>query len=130
GNRDRTLTDRMNLLDQLFGGKIAEQASSLLYRALQSTREASLSASLVRLIEAAAHRREQLVVTATAARPLSQAQIDRLRTMIERGYGRSAHINVAVDQSVIGGLHLQIGDEVVDATVLARLDEARRRMAG
>src|SRR5699024_3375810 len=76
GNRDRVLTDRMNLLDQLFGGMIAEQASSRLYRALQSTREASLSASLVRLIEAAARRREQLVVTATAARPLSSAQID------------------------------------------------------
>jgi len=130
GNKDRPMADRMQLLDQLFGGKVAPQVTTLLHRALQSTREASLSASLVHLIEAAAQRREQLVVTATAARPLSQAQIDRLRTMVERGYGRSAHINVAVDPGVIGGLHLQIGDEVVDATVLARLDEARRRMAG
>lgn len=130
GNRDRDLADRASLLRDLFGGKVAPQAQTLLQRALQSAREASLSASLVRLIEAAAQRREQLVVTATAARPLSQTQIDRLRTIVERGYGRSAHINVAVDPDVIGGLHLQIGDEVVDATMLARLDEARRRLAG
>ena len=130
GNKDRSLAERGALLDELFSAKVAPQATALLHRALQSSREASLSASLVRLIEAAAQRREQLVVTATAARPLTQAQIDRLRTIVERGYARSAHINVAVDPDVIGGLHLQIGDEVVDATMLARLDEARRRLAG
>jgi F-type H+-transporting ATPase subunit delta len=31
---------------------------------------------------------------------------------------------------VIGGLRVQVGSELVDGTVTARLDEARRRMAG
>lgn len=128
--KDRSIAERGALLEDLFGQRVAPQAKALLHRALASDREASLSASLVRLIEAAARRREQLVATVTAARPLTQAQIDRLRTIVERGYGRRAHINVAVDPSVVGGLHVQIGDEVVDATVLARLDEARRRLAG
>src|SRR5699024_12268455 len=46
GNKDRPMADRMHLLDQLFGGKVAPQVTTLLHRALQSTREASLSASL------------------------------------------------------------------------------------
>ena len=37
---------------------------------------------------------------------------------------------VVVDESVVGGIHVQIGDEVVDGTVARRLDETRRHLAG
>ena len=43
-------------------------------------------------------------------------------------YGRTIHLNTVVDASVIGGIRVQIGDEVVDGTVLRKLDSARRHM--
>lgn len=129
-DKDRSVGDRAQLLTSLVQDKVATQTQVLLERALTSAHEPSLAAALVRLIEAAAERRQQLVVTVTAARPLSTAQQDRLRGILEGAYGRSAHINVAVDDAVIGGVRIQIGDEVVDATMLSRLEEARRRLAG
>jgi F-type H+-transporting ATPase subunit delta len=40
------------------------------------------------------------------------------------------HLNLDVDPEVLGGIRVQVGDEVIDGTVADRLDEARRRMAG
>jgi F-type H+-transporting ATPase subunit delta len=40
------------------------------------------------------------------------------------------HLNVIVDPEVIGGIRVEIGDDVIDGTVSSRLDEAGRRLAG
>jgi F-type H+-transporting ATPase subunit delta len=39
-------------------------------------------------------------------------------------------LNVIVDPSVVGGVRIDIGDEVIDGTIAARLDEAQRHIAG
>jgi F-type H+-transporting ATPase subunit delta len=64
-----------------------------------------------------------------AAAPLTAEQRSRLEASLQRRYGR-VRLNVDVDPSVIGGLRVQVGSELVDGTVSARLDEARRRLAG
>ena len=37
---------------------------------------------------------------------------------------------MVVDPEVIGGISVEIGDDVIDGTVSSRLDDARRRLAG
>ena len=58
------------------------------------------------------------------------AAVDRLAEVLRRDYGRAVHLNIIVDGSILGGARIEIGDEVVDGTVLSRLENARRRMAG
>ncbi|UFU07654.1 F0F1 ATP synthase subunit delta [Ruania halotolerans] len=126
----RAVQDRTRLLDNVTDGRVAPQTSTLIERALGNRRAPTLTAGLVRLNEAAAARRQQLVATVTAAVPLNEGQLDRLSDILHRAYGRGVQLNVAVEPSVVGGVRIQIGDEVVDATMLSRLDEARRRLAG
>ena len=66
----------------------------------------------------------------TAAVLPTSAQLERLTRLLTAAYGRPVRINVAVDPEVVGGLRVAVGDEIVDATVLSRLDEVRRRLAG
>ncbi len=40
------------------------------------------------------------------------------------------HLNLVVDPTIIGGMRVEIGDDVIDGTVSSKLDEARRRLAG
>jgi F-type H+-transporting ATPase subunit delta len=40
------------------------------------------------------------------------------------------HLNVVVDPAVMGGVRVEIGDEVIDGTVAGRLTEAGRLLAG
>lgn len=76
----------------------------------------------------AARRQEQLTATITTAVPLSGQQRERLGAALGRHYDRSVRINEVVDPTVVGGIRVAIGDEVIDGTILSRLDEARRRM--
>ena len=66
----------------------------------------------------------------TAAVELSAAQRTRLAGILADAYGREITINAAVDPAVLGGIRVQVGSEVVDGTILSRLDEARRRLVG
>lgn len=130
GDRDAGAERRVQLLTSVFSGKVSDETLALVTRAVRSLRSRTLTAALARISELAAHRRRQLVAVITAASPLSQAQQDRLGASLAQAYGRDVQLNIAIDPAVAGGFRIQIGDEVVDATIAGRLDHARRRLAG
>jgi F-type H+-transporting ATPase subunit delta len=40
------------------------------------------------------------------------------------------HLNIVLDPSVVGGISVQVGDELIDGTAASRLAEVRRKLAG
>jgi F-type H+-transporting ATPase subunit delta len=78
----------------------------------------------------AARRREQLIAVVRAATELSAAQRQRLLAALTQAYGQGIHLNVVHDPAVIGGISVQIGDELIDGTAASRLAEVRRKLAG
>ena len=62
------------------------------------------------------------------ARELSQPQLDRLTKALAGYFGRELQINVEVDPEIIGGVHIAINGEVLDATVLTKLQNARLQL--
>jgi F-type H+-transporting ATPase subunit delta len=70
------------------------------------------------------------VATVRVARELSDADRLRLQTSLAAQYGRDVHLNVVVDPEVLGGIRVEIGDDVIDGTVASRLHDARRKLAG
>ena len=78
----------------------------------------------------AAATRNRVVATVRVAREISDADHQRLQGALARQYDRPVHLNVVVDPEVVGGVKVEIGDDVIDGTVASRLDDARRRLAG
>lgn len=66
------------------------------------------------------------MVTVTTATPLKLEQIKKLTAIYTKKVGRPVHINSVVDPSVIGGMRIQVGDEVTDNTVVAQLQHLNR----
>ena len=130
GNRAATKETRLALLEGVLGGKLLPTTDALLRRVVGTPRGTRLLPAIDHLLEAAAHHRSKLVARVEAAVELSAAQRSRLAGILAQAYGREVTINVAVDPEVLGGIRVQVGSEVVDGTVLARLDEARRRLVG
>lgn len=131
------LTDRLaepearaDLVRDLLGGKVHPITLQLVERGARTPRGRTMTRTLTNLGRLAAHRRRLLVATVTAAAMLSRAQTDRLTRLLTTAYGRPVQLNVAVDPQVIGGVRVQVGDEVVDSTAASRLEDVRRRLAG
>lgn len=129
GSTDLPASNRTGL-----AGALLTEASPftrlLVERTVGALRQRSVTGRLARIGEIAASRRRRLVATVLVAHPLSQAQRTRLGDLLSRIYGTDVQLNVGIDPEVIGGLRIQIGSEVVDATILSKLEEARRRIAG
>jgi F-type H+-transporting ATPase subunit delta len=66
----------------------------------------------------------------TAAVPLSDVQKERLGASLARMVGRQVHLNIDVDPAVLGGVRIQIGDEIIEGTIASRMDGARQGLAG
>lgn len=133
----RRLTDaehpveqRLAAIDKLLGGRTERETRILIDRLVATATAGTLSAGLSRIGRLAADRRDRLVASVIAAAPLSRAQEERLAKILQRKYGRPVHINVALDPEIIGGLQVQIGADVIDGTILTRLNDARRRFNG
>lgn len=82
------------------------------------------------LADAAARQRQRIVAEVRVAQPLDAEQERRLAAALSALKGRQVRLNVAVDPAVLGGVHVTVGDEVIDGTVAARLEQARRTMLG
>ncbi len=82
------------------------------------------------LTKSAAERRGKLLAVVRSARNLSVEQQERLAAALGRIYSRPIAINVEIDPALLGGLTVQIGDDVIDGSISNRLDNARRRVAG
>ena len=66
------------------------------------------------------------MVTVTTATPLSKEQVKKLVAIYSAKTGHPVHINSVVDPTVIGGMRIQVGDEVTDNTVVAQLQHLQR----
>lgn len=129
GDRTVDLATKQRLVERLLSQKVTASTLALIRQAVVA-REKSFEYTLARFGELAAARRERLLATVRAAYSLNAEERVRLAAALSRKYGQDVHVNVIVDPNVIGGLSVEIGDEVIDGTVASRLEDARRRMVG
>jgi len=67
--------------------------------------------------------------TATTAVELTAADRDRISGQLSKRMQKDVRLSVVVDPRILGGLRVQFGDHVIDATVASRLQQLRRRLA-
>jgi F-type H+-transporting ATPase subunit delta len=120
---------KQELVHNLLNRKVTGPALSLITQVATNPRGASPQAALDEAAQVAARRASEYLATVRVATPLDQARRSRLRTTLQAAYGKAVHLNVVLDPSVIGGMSVQIGDELIDGTASSRLAEVRRELA-
>jgi F-type H+-transporting ATPase subunit delta len=125
----RSFEDKRTLVRTLLEGKALPATIRLVEQSLAGThRTVGVALEEYQRVAAAVHG--EGVATVRVAHPLSDAELRRLADSLARQYGRPVHLNVVVSPEVIGGVRVEIGDDVIDGTVSSRLDEARRKLVG
>src|SRR6478609_1775496 len=120
---------KVSLAEKLVPGA-SEEAKVLIGQAVTAPRGLKATSLVRRFAELAAKRQQRWIATVSVTRPLTEIQTSRLQTGLNALYGRELKINMNVDPALIGGIRIQVGDEVVDASVAGRLGQLHRQLAG
>ena len=124
----RTDEAKSGLLDTVLEGKVLPATLRLVGQAVRS--DVPVGRALGDIQRVAADVQEELLAVVHTAKPLGTTEITRLTQSLGKTYGATVHLHVVEDPTLIGGLRVEIGDDVIDGTVSAKLDNARRRIAG
>jgi F-type H+-transporting ATPase subunit delta len=71
----------------------------------------------------------QLEVTVTSAVELDQKVVESIGSEIESKTAHKVHLTSAVDEEILGGVVLQVGNMVLDASIKNRLEKLRKHVA-
>ncbi len=129
GNRLGDAKGKAELVRTLLEGKARPETIRLARQSVLAPRGRRFDRTIEAYLDVAAERRQQLTAVVTTAVDLTQEQRDRLANALQRIYSKPVLLQVIREEDVIGGIRVQIGDEVVDGTILRRLDEAKRHLA-
>jgi F-type H+-transporting ATPase subunit delta len=118
------------MLSALLRGKVTPVTLRLITQMVTHPRGRALPAALDVCAGIAAQRRQQLIAVVRSAVELTAAQRRRLAGALAEAYGHQVHLNVVIDPAVMGGISVQIGDELIDGTAARQLAAVRRKLAG
>ena len=128
GDAARPVEGRVQLLDSVLGEKVYPVTATLLREAVRLPRSRHLDVVAEELAELAAARRDRSVAKVRTPVELSSEQETKLAETLGRMYGRTISLQVELDRSLLGGLVVQVGGEVIDGSVAGRLAAARRSL--
>lgn len=126
-DRLRSSSDRIGLAQRVFVG-VTPTVRLLLDRAVELAPDEPLVRSLSRYIDAVADRAQHLVASVTVVAPLTRAQEERLTRILTVRYGREVNVHTKIDTSIIGGVRVRVGEDVIDGTLRTRIKGVRKTL--
>jgi F-type H+-transporting ATPase subunit delta len=118
------------LVAKLFGGKVSPATSRMLGHLVSGLRGRNLEGTIAFYIKATAARRARMIANVKSAIALTDSQKEKLAATLAAKIGQPVRLNVEIDPTVIGGVSIRFADELIDATIVNRLAEASRALAG
>ncbi|MFC5501190.1 F0F1 ATP synthase subunit delta [Lysinimonas soli] len=130
GNKLAAAQGKAEVVDRLIGTKAVRATVVIVDHLVRSPRGRRIGEMLAAAADVVAAAGERRVATVTSAVPLSAAQQTRLAAALARQYGSDIQLNLVVDPTVVGGARVQLGGDVIDGTISARLAELKLQLAG
>ena len=121
---------KVALIETLLGQKVSAQSLTIVKHLVQQPRGRRIGAMLRQAASIVADQSGLAVATVTSARPIGAEQLGRLERGLSASYGKKLLINPVVDPAIIGGIRVQVGDDVIDGSVASRLHELKLQLTG
>lgn len=121
---------KSGLVASLLGGKASESTIVIVSALVQQPLGRRVGALLAHAAEVVADQSGESIATVTSAAPIAASQLVSLTKSLTKIYGRELRLNLVIDSSIIGGLRVQVGDDVIDGSVSSRITDLRLQLAG
>lgn len=121
--------DKKALLERVFGERVHPLALRFVFLVVDKHRETLLEEIVTAWDALLDERAGRQSASVTAATPLDDDVLERLRGALERRTGRTIRLEHTVDPALLGGLVVRSGDTVIDGSLRTRLRALGRRLA-
>jgi F-type H+-transporting ATPase subunit delta len=121
---------KLQQLDQAVPGGLSESVRKFLGTLLEAGELDRLDAILLEFDRLVSHRpEERRLAQVTSAVPLTEQEKQALQEQLVARFGTDLEFQYEVDDSLIGGIHLRVGDRVIDGSVAGKLAALRDELA-
>lgn len=120
---------RSALVTKLLAGNASAEGALLIQQAVVHAGKRRASLVLEQFGKLVAQVANSLVAKVTVAQDLSAEQLERLQAALSKNFGAAIKLNVEHDASLIGGVRVQIADQIIDGSLASRLTQARLSLA-
>jgi len=104
---------------------LTESVKNLLATVIDNGRLAALPEIAVQFRALVNERSGVSDATVYSAFPIEDAQMDAVLGALEKRFGRKLNATVELEPALIGGIRVVVGDEVLDTSVKARLEQMK-----
>lgn len=119
---------KQELIKKVFGGVLSDLTLHFLLVTIEKKRQFYLSDIVEAFIAGYHERMGELVVDITSATALDDKQRDRLRALLGKKHQQEIILRERVEESLLGGLVIQVGDSRVDGSLRTRLEAIGERL--
>ena len=116
---------RQQIVEDLLDGQATQTTVALVSMIVAAGMGSDIKAIADRVIGLGAESRDKAVAEVYSVVDLSSDQQQRLAAALKSATGKDVEMKIIIDESVMGGLLVQIEDEVIDGTVRTRLKQLR-----
>tara|TARA_B100001564_G_C20622553_1_gene663061 strand:- start:400 stop:927 length:528 start_codon:yes stop_codon:yes gene_type:complete len=118
-------TRRQQIVEDLLEGQVTQTTAALVSMIVAAGMGGDIKAIADKVVGLGAESRDKAVAEVYSVVDLSSDQQQRLAAALKSATGKDVEMKVIIDESVMGGLLVQIEDEVIDGTVRTRLKQLR-----
>ena len=118
-------TRRQQIVEDLLDGQVTQTTVALVSMIVAAGMGGDIKAIADKVVGLGAESRDKAVAEVYSVVDLSSDQQQRLAAALKSATGKDVEMKVIIDESVMGGLLVQIEDEVIDGTVRTRLKQLR-----
>ncbi len=121
---------KRNLINSLLGSKVTASTTRMISELVTGLRGRNIESTITFYSAATTARRNRVIALVRSAISLTENQKEKLVKTLTEKIGQPVRLNVEVDPEVIGGISIRFADELIDATIVNRLADAGRALAG
>ncbi len=119
---------KASLVESLLAGKVSGQTLLVVRHLVQQPRGRRIGEMLRHAASVIADQSGTTIATILSASALTSGQLDRLKKNLSERYGRELTVHLVIDESLVGGVRVQIGQDVIDGSISSRLADLRLQL--
>ncbi|MFD3158251.1 F0F1 ATP synthase subunit delta [Haloimpatiens sp. FM7330] len=121
-----TSSKKKSMFINIFKGKIDEELLSFLLILIEKDRILYLQEKLNEMKKIHLERNNKLLAEIRTVIPLMDDERKTLVEKLKRKYDKEIILDEIIDKSIIGGVYVRVGDDVIDGTIKSKMNEIKK----